>query len=300
MNIYDIIIIGSGPSGLTAAVYARRADKTVLVMEKGTFGGQITSSPKVENIPGFISVSGNEFADKLMEQAMELGAEVEYLEAFSIENGDVKKVVTDDGDYYAKAVIIATGTRHRLLGLPKEEDFIGNGISFCAVCDGAFYKDKTVAVIGGGNSALQEAILLSSLCEKVYLIQNLSFFTGEEKLISEIKTISNIIPITDSTVTALKGDDALTGITIRTGDEARDIAIDGMFTAIGLIPELEPFSKLIRVNNYGYADSNESCTTNVDGIFVAGDCRSKRIRQVATAVSDGAIAALAAIEYIKQ
>ena len=300
MNIYDIIIIGGGPSGLTAAVYARRADKTVLVMEKGTFGGQITSSPKVENIPGFISVSGNEFADKLMEQAMELGAEVECLEAFSIENGDVKKVVTDDGDYYAKAVIIATGTRHRLLGLPKEEDFIGNGISFCAVCDGAFYKDKTVAVIGGGNSALQEAILLSSLCEKVYLIQNLSFFTGEEKLISEMKTISNIIPITDSTVTALKGDDTLTGITIRTGDEARDIAIDGMFTAIGLIPELEPFSKLIRVNNYGYADSNESCTTNVDGIFVAGDCRSKRIRQVATAVSDGAIAALAAIEYIKQ
>lgn len=300
MNIYDIIIIGGGPSGLTAAVYARRADKTVLVMEKGTFGGQITSSPKVENIPGFISVSGNEFADKLMEQAMELGAEVECLEAFSIENGDVKKVVTDDGDYYAKAVIIATGTRHRLLGLPKEEEFIGNGISFCAVCDGAFYKDKTVAVIGGGNSALQEAILLSSLCEKVYLIQNLSFFTGEEKLISEMKTIPNIIPITDSTVTALKGEDALKGITIITGGESQDIDIDGMFTAIGLIPELEPFNKLIRVNPYGYADSDESCMTNVDGIFVAGDCRSKRIRQVATAVSDGAIAALGAIDYIKQ
>ncbi len=299
MNTYDIIIIGGGPSGLTAAVYALRANKTVLVMEKGTFGGQITSSPKVENIPGFLSVSGNEFADKLMEQAMELGADIECLEALSIEDGKIKKVTTDDGDYFAKAVIIAAGTRHRLLGLSKEEDFIGNGISFCAVCDGAFYKGKTVAVIGGGNSALQEAILLSSLSEKVYLIQNLPYFTGEEKLIEEMKTISNIIPITDSIVTAINGDDTFTGITIRTGEKLEDISLDGMFTAIGLIPELEPFSSLINVNSYGYADSGEDCTTNVEGIFVAGDCRSKRIRQVATAVSDGAIAALAAIDYIK-
>ncbi len=300
MNIYDIIIIGAGPGGLTAAIYARRANKTVLVMEKGTFGGQITSSPKVENIPGFISVSGNEFAEKLMEQAMDLGAEIECLEALSIEDGKIKKVTTDDGEYYAKAVIIAAGTRHRLLGLEREEDFIGNGISFCAVCDGAFYKDKTVAVIGGGNSALQEAILLSSLCEKVYLIQNLTYFTGEEKLIEQIETIPNIVPITDSVVTALNGTDALTGITIRTGEKVQDIAIDGMFTAIGLIPQLEPFNTLINVNAYGYADSDEGCLTNVEGIFVAGDCRSKRIRQVATAVSDGAVAALAAVDYIKQ
>lgn len=299
MNIYDIIIIGGGPAGLTAAVYALRANKTVLVMEKGTFGGQITSSPKVENIPGFVSVSGNEFAEKLMEQAMDLGAEIECLEAFSITDGEVKTVTTDDGDYFAKAVIIAAGTRHRLLGLPREEDFIGNGISFCAVCDGAFYQGKEVAVIGGGNSALQESILLSESCSRVYLVQNLDYFTGEEKLISEIKAIPNITPITNAVVDALLGDDHLTGIRIKHGEKYEEIAIDGMFTAIGLIPQLENFNTLINVNSYGYADSGEDCTTNVGGIFVAGDCRSKRIRQVATAVSDGAIAALAAVDYIK-
>ena len=299
MNIYDIIIIGGGPAGLTAAVYALRANKSVLVMEKGTFGGQITSSPKVENIPGFLSLSGNEFADKLMEQAMELGAEIECLEALSVENGATKKVTTDEGDFYAKAVIIAAGTRHRLLGIDKEEDFIGNGISFCAVCDGAFYQGKTVAVIGGGNSALQEAILLSENCEKVYLVQNLDHFTGEEKLIEEINDTKNIIPITGAVVSKLHGEDSLTGITIQKKDGYEDLTIDGMFTAIGLIPELEPFSSLINLNPYGYADSDESCTTNAEGIFVAGDCRSKRIRQVATATSDGAIAALAAIDYIK-
>ena len=299
MNIYDIIIIGGGPAGLTAAIYALRANKTVLVMEKGTFGGQITSSPKVENIPGFTSVSGNEFADKLMEQALNLGAEIECLESLSVTDGEVKTVTTDDGDFFAKAVIIAAGTRHRLLNLPKEEDFIGNGISFCAVCDGAFYQGKTVAVIGGGNSALQEAILLSSLCTKVYLIQNLDYFTGEERLIAEIKDIQNIETVTGALVSELHGTDALTGITITKGGAPRYIPIDGMFTAIGLIPELEPFNSLINVNAYGYADSGEDCTTNIKGIFVAGDCRSKRIRQVATAASDGAVAALAAVDYIK-
>ncbi|MBQ8541254.1 MAG: FAD-dependent oxidoreductase [Clostridia bacterium] len=297
--MYDIIIIGGGPAGLTAAVYALRANKSVLVMEKGTFGGQITSSPKVENIPGFSMVSGNEFADKLMEQAMSLGADIECLEALSVTDGDLKKVTTDEGDYYAKAVIIAAGTRHRLLNLPKEEDFIGNGISFCAVCDGAFYNGKTVAVIGGGNSALQEAILLSETCEKVYIVQNLDYFTGEEKLIEEIKTIPNITPITGAVVTSFLGDESLTGIRIQSSGGEETLALNGMFTAIGLIPELEAFSSLINVNSYGYADSSEDCTTNVDGIFVAGDCRSKRIRQVATAVSDGAVAALAAVDYIK-
>lgn len=299
MNTYDIIIIGGGPAGLTAAIYALRANKTVLVMEKGTFGGQITSSPKVENIPGFLSVSGNEFAEKLVEQAMALGAEIECVEALDMENGAIKKVITDDGDFYAKSVIIATGTRHRLLGIEKEADFIGNGISFCAVCDGAFYEGKTVAVIGGGNSALQEAILLSETCEKVYLIQNLDYFTGEEKLIEQIKQISNITPITGAVVTEISGTTSLNGIRICKGDAYENLAIDGMFTAIGLIPQNDPFKNLIALNPYGYVDSDESCTTNIPGIFVAGDCRSKRIRQVATAVSDGAIAALNACDYIK-
>ena len=297
--IYDIIVIGGGPAGLTAAVYARRANKTVLVMEKGTFGGQITSSPKVENIPGFVSVSGNEFGEALMGQAMELGAEVECLEALSVTDGEIKTVITDDGDYQARAIIVATGTKHRLLGLEREEDFIGNGISFCAVCDGAFYADKTVAVIGGGNSALQEAILLSKTCEKVYVVQNLDYFTGEEKLIEELKATENIVPITGAVVAELLGDDELSGIKIKRGDAIEELKIDGMFTAIGLIPQNEIFASLIKLNDYGYVDSGEDCLTTAEGIFVAGDCRSKRIRQVATAAADGAVAALAACDYLK-
>ena len=297
--IYDIIVIGGGPAGLTAAVYARRANKTVLVMEKGTFGGQITSSPKVENIPGFVSVSGNEFGEALMGQAMELGAEVECLEALSVTDGEIKTVTTDDGDYQARAIIVATGTKHRLLGLEREEDFIGNGISFCAVCDGAFYADKTVAVIGGGNSALQEAILLSKTCEKVYVVQNLDYFTGEEKLIEELKATENIVSITGAVVAELLGDDELSGIKIKRGDAVEELKIDGMFTAIGLIPQNEIFASLIKLNDYGYVDSGEDCLTTAEGIFVAGDCRSKRIRQVATAAADGAVAALAACDYLK-
>ncbi len=297
--VYDIIIIGGGPAGLTAAVYARRANKSVLVMEKGTFGGQITSSPKVENIPGFISVSGNEFAEKLLEQAMELGAEVECIEVLSVEDGDVKKVITDEGEFFARAIIIATGTKHRLLGLNREEDFIGDGISFCAVCDGAFYEGKTVAVIGGGNSALQEALLLAKLCKKVYLVQNLDYFTGEEKLIEEMQVADNISTITGTVVSELIGDDVLTGIRIKTGEEFKNLDIDGMFIAVGLIPQNEIFSSIVKLNDYGYVDSDEACMTTAQGIFVAGDCRSKHIRQVATAVSDGAVAALAACDYLR-
>ena len=297
--IYDIIIIGGGPAGLTAAIYARRANKTVLVMEKGTFGGQITSSPKVENIPGFISVSGNEFGEVLMEQAMELGAEVECLEALSVIDGDIKTVTTDEGDYQARALIIATGTKHRLLGLDREEDFIGNGISFCAVCDGAFYAVKTVAVIGGGNSALQEAILLSKTSKKVYVVQNLDYFTGEERLIEELKTTENVVTIMGAVVTELLGDDELSGIKIKRGEQIEELKIDGMFTAIGLIPQNEIFASLVKLNDWGYVDSGEDCLTTANGIFVAGDCRSKRIRQVATAAADGAVAALAACDYLK-
>ena len=301
MNIYDIIIIGGGPAGLTAAIYALRAGKRVLVIEKGTFGGQITSSPKVENIPGFVSVTGNEFAEKLIEQAMNLGLDVECLEAQGIIDGDIKTVKTDEGDFFSKAVIIATGTKHRLLGIEKEEEFIGNGISFCAVCDGAFYEDKTVAVIGGGNSALQEAVLLSETSKKVYIVQNLDFLTGEAKLIEQLENKDNVEIILGVTVSKLMADKDIKGIVIKkeaTGEEMT-LDIDGMFIAIGLIPQNEIFKGLIELNDWGYVESGEDCKTNCNGIFVAGDCRSKRIRQVATAASDGAIAALAACDYIK-
>lgn len=300
MNLYDIIIIGGGPAGLTAAVYALRANKKVLVIEKGTFGGQITSSPKVENIPGFISVTGNEFAEKLIEQAMNLGADIECCEATEIVNDEIKTVKTDEGDFFGKSVIIATGTKHRLLGIDREEEFIGNGISFCAVCDGAFYEGKTVAVIGGGNSALQEAILLSDNCKKVYVVQNLDYLTGEKKLAEQLENKDNVEIITGVVVKSIVADSEIKGIVITkqlTGEEMT-LDIDGMFTAIGLIPQNEIFSSVVDLNDYGYVDSDESCLTSGNGIFVAGDCRSKRIRQVATAVADGAVAALAACDYI--
>lgn len=298
--MYDIIIIGGGPAGLTAAVYALRANKTVLVLEKGSFGGQITYSPKVENIPGFISVTGNEFAEKLVEQALELGAEIEPTEVFSVKDGDVKTVVTEDGDYEAKAVIIATGAKHRLLGVDNEENLIGNGISFCAVCDGAFYKDEEVAVIGGGNSALQEAILLSDVARKVYVVQNLDFLTGEKKLAEQLYAKENVEIITGSVVKEIIGSEELESIIITKSADGQDRKIDvkGMFVAIGLIPQNAPFADIIGLDSYGYADADESCITASQGIFVAGDCRKKKIRQVATACSDGAIAALAACDYV--
>ena len=297
-NIYDIIVVGGGPAGLTAALYARRANKTVLIIEKGAFGGQITFSPKVENIPGFTELSGNEFADKLVEQVMYQGAEIEIGEVTEIQNGDIKTVVTDMGSYQSKAVIIAVGAKHRLLGLKDDHKWVGNGVSFCAVCDGAFYRDKVVGVVGGGNSALQEALLLSDLASKVIVMQNLDYFTGEQKLVDQLYQKDNVEIILGAVVTEYVGDKDLTGVVIKTANGTQTVELDGLFVAIGLIPQNEPFENVIALNAWGYADSTETCTTKTDGIFVAGDCRSKRIRQVATAVADGAISALAACDYI--
>ena len=297
--MYDIIVIGGGPAGLTAAIYARRANKSVLVIEKGSFGGQITFSPKVENIPGFSEVTGNEFAEKLVEQALGLDAEVECAEVLEIKQGDVKTVVTDSGEFEAKTVIVATGAKHRMLGLPREEEFVGEGISFCAVCDGAFYAGRDVAVIGGGNSALQEAILLADLANKVYVVQNLDFLTGEQKLQEKLAAKENVEIILGHTVKGIIGDTTLTGITIAdSNNNEKQLDIDGMFVAIGLIPQNEAFEGVINLDERGYVTSDENCLTNADGIFVAGDCRSKKIRQVATAAADGAVAALAACDYL--
>ena len=296
--VYDLIIVGGGPAGLTAALYARRANKTALIIEKATFGGQITHSPKVENIPGFLALSGNEFAEKMVEQVMEQGADVEIAEVTEVVDGEIKTVKTDSGDFEGKSVIIATGARHRMLGLERENEFVGEGISFCAVCDGAFYTGKTVAVIGGGNSALQEAIMLSDLCKKVYVVQNLDYFTGEQKLVEILNAKSNVETILGTTVESLMGEGELNGIVVKRGETRRTILIDGMFVAIGLIPQNEFAADLITLNSWGYVDAGENCLTNKKGIFVAGDCRSKRIRQVATACSDGAIAALATCDYV--
>ena len=297
--MYDIIIIGGGPAGLTAALYACRANKKTLVIEKETFGGQITFSPKVENIPGFISLTGNEFAEKLVEQVLEQGADVESCEAIEIRDGEIKTVVTDDGEYQGKSVIIATGAKHRMLGIDGEERFVGEGISFCAVCDGAFYKNKTVAVVGGGNSALQEAILLSDTAKKVYVVQNLDFFTGEKKIVEQLEKLENVEIILGVTVDSFVGDNELEGIVIKnSAGETRKLELDGLFVAIGLIPQNEAFKNVVKLDVRGYAEVDESCETETKGIFVAGDCRTKKIRQVTTAAADGAIAALAACDYV--
>ena len=301
---YDIVIIGGGPAGLTAALYSGRANKSVIILEKETFGGQITYSPKVENIPGFPALSGNEFAEKFTEQVLSHGADVDICEVLSVKkNGDGFTVCTDGGEfdgYDADAVIIATGARHRLLGLEGEEGFIGNGVSFCAVCDGAFYKGKTVAVVGGGNSALQEAILLSDLAAKVYVIQNLDFLTGEESLQCQLGEKTNVEVITGTVLESYIGSGDITGVTVKRVSDGtvREISLDGVFLAVGLVPQNEPFAGLIELDGRGYAVSDEGCTTSVPGIFVAGDCRTKRIRQVTTAASDGAVAALAACDFL--
>ena len=301
LEIYDLIVIGGGPAGLTAALYARRANKTVLILEKNTFGGQITFSPKVENIPGFLSLTGNEFAEKLVEQVLEQGADVELCEATGIRiENDRKVVTTDSGEFSARAVILATGAKHRTLGLPREEQFIGDGISFCAVCDGAFYQGRTVAVIGGGNSALQEALLLCEQASRVIVVQNLDELTGEQKLRDLLAEKKNAEVILGCVVDELLGDETFSGIRIRkvaTG-EMRDLPLDGMFVAIGLLPQNEPFADVVGLDARGYVAADESCLTATPGVFVAGDCRAKRIRQVTTAASDGAVAALAACDYL--
>lgn len=302
--LYDILIIGGGPAGLTAAVYARRSGKTALVLEKDAFGGQITNSPAVENIPGFERVSGTEFADRLTDQALAQGAELESADAVSLvrdEDGVFTVKSVDGKEYRGRAVILAAGTKHRTLGLPREEEFIGNGISFCAVCDGAFCKDRPVAVVGGGNSALQEALLLSELCEQVTVIQNLPELTGEKPLRDALMEKENVDIIFSSQLAAYEGDPAtgLTGVLVKHENGLKErVRANMVFLAVGLEPQNAPFSALVPLDLRGYADAGEDCATGVPGLFAAGDCRRKRIRQVATAASDGAVAALAACDYL--
>ena len=301
--MYDVIVVGGGPAGMTAALYALRNGKSALVIEKTGFGGQITHSPKVENYPGTLSMSGNEFADKTLEQILAQGAEIEFETVTEVRvEGDTKVVLTEEGSRFeGKTVVLATGVRHRMLGLPGEDDLVGEGISFCAVCDGDFYTGKTVCVAGGGNSALQEAILLAEKCREVIMLQDMPFFTGESRLQDVLFSRSNVRGLTQIKITGLLVKDGeLTGVAIEntaTG-EKQEIACDGLFVAIGLIPENEPFKDLADLNSYGYFDTDEQCVTKTPGIFVAGDCRSKRVRQLTTAVADGATAALAACSYI--
>lgn len=298
--MHDLIIIGGGPAGLTAAVYARRAGKSVLILEKNTFGGQITWSPRVENFPGFASVSGAELGDLMTNQAMEQGAEVELEEAVGLRlDGDVKTVLCESGEtYQARAVILAAGARPRPLGLAREEELTGSGVNYCAVCDGAFFAGMPVAVVGGGNSALQDAMLLSETSSKVYLIHRRDSFRGEQALADQLAKKPNVEILLNARVTALLGEEALSAITVEQAGAEREIPVEGIFVAVGHQPDQAAFADFVALDAAGYADSGEDCETKTPGLFVAGDCRRKSVRQLTTAVADGAVAALAACRYL--
>lgn len=299
--MWDIIIVGAGTAGLTAAVYAGRAGKKVMLLEHSIHGGQIINTSQVENFPGFAQIAGFEFATALYEQAVSFGAELVYEECQRIENvGNYKKVVTSRGEYETKSVILATGARPRLIGVAKEESFIGRGISFCATCDGAFYKDKVVAVVGGGNTAFDDALVLSNLAKKVYLIHRSQKFSAEKQLVDKVFAKNNVEFILDSVVKELLGDKRIEGLQVLNTESGamREIAVDGMFVAIGYQPTNEAFKDVVELDKAGYIVAGEDCHTSCEGIFAAGDCRTKNIRQLTTATADGTVAALAACEYI--
>lgn len=301
IKTYDIAIVGAGPAGLTAAIYGIRAGKTVVVFEHKSFGGQIVSTPEVENYPGIKNISGFEFAMNLYNQAMDLGAEYINEKVIKVSDGqNIKKVITTKNEYYAKAVILATGVTRRPLGLEGEEELIGKGISYCATCDGAFFRGRDVAVVGGGNTALEDALFLSNYCNKVYLIHRRDAFRAEKQIVNSILQRDNVEIIYDSVVEELLYEDVLQGIKIKNvvTNKQSDISISGLFIAVGQIPDNEHFEELIELDKSGYVIAEEDCTTDSAGIFTAGDCRTKSVRQLTTAVSDGAVSAIGACSFI--
>ncbi|MBP3233207.1 MAG: FAD-dependent oxidoreductase [Eubacterium sp.] len=300
--MYDIIIVGGGPAGLTAAIYGLRNGKSVFVIEKSVFGGQIVNSPKVENIPGFESISGDVFADKLLDQAMGQGAEVTLENVTSVEKtNDSFKVSTEEGgSYEGRTVILATGTTHRTLGLEGEEELIGNGISFCAVCDGDFYRNKDVVMIGGGNSALVESGLLTDIVSKLTILQDMPFFTADQKLQNQVLTKENVEAHVSTRILGYETEGGvLTGVKYEESGVQKVAKCDGVFLAVGLVPDNGAFASLTELDERGYFVPQNICNTHTPGLFVAGDCCRKTLRQVATACSDGAYAAIGACDYLR-
>lgn len=291
----DIIIIGAGPAGMTSAIYAKRAGYNPLVFEKNTYGGQIINSSEVANYPGIKKIDGYTFATKIYEQLKELEIEVKHEEVINIKKNDKTiNVITNKNEYECKSVIIATGLTKRKLNIENEEKLIGKGISYCATCDGAFFKENDVAVVGGGNTALEDAIFLSNYCKHVYLINRTENFKAEKSLLDSFKQKNNTEIITSANVKKLVGKEKLEKIEL---DNGKILNISGLFIAIGQIPNCN-FDIIEKEN--GFIKSNEECTTNIPGIFVAGDIRNKSVRQIVTSVSDGAVAAINAVKYIEK
>ena len=299
--MYDIGIIGGGTAGMTAAVYGQRAGKKTLIIEGGAFGGQITSSPNVENYPGIASVSGSEFSMNLLDQATKLGADTVTEQVTGIrDEGSQKVIVTGSNEYPCKSVILATGVTHRHLGAPGEERLAGAGVSYCATCDGMFFRGRDVAVIGGGSTALQDAEFLSNYCKKVYLIHRRDEFRGEDNIVKRLREKENVEFILSATVKEIAGEDAVEKLILnhkKTGEES-ELAVAGVFVAVGQIPKNEVFADVVKLDAGGFILASEDCLTSHPGIFAAGDCRTKEVRQLTTAAADGAVAALAACKYI--
>lgn len=299
--MYDIVIVGAGTAGMSAAIYGVRSGKKVLLLEEKNYGGQIVNTPEVENYPGIIKTSGFEFATNLFNQAKSLGAEIKYEKALKIEdNGTLKTIVTNKNTYEAKTVIIATGAKNRQLRLENEKKLIGSGVSYCATCDGMFFRGRDVAVVGGGNTALEDAMFLSNYCNKVYIIHRRDKLRGEEKIAKAISEKDNIEMVWNSNVIKILGDNQVEGITVKNSVDGseKNIKVSGLFIAVGQEPDNYDFQSVIKLDEKGYVIAGEDCRTETNGIFTAGDCRIKSVRQLTTAASDGAVAAIGACEYI--
>lgn len=299
--MYDIVIVGAGTAGMSAAIYGVRSGKKVLLLEEKNYGGQIVNTPEVENYPGIIKTSGFEFATNLFNQAKSLGAEIKYEKALKIEdNGTLKTIVTNKNTYEAKTVIIATGAKNRQLRLENEKKLIGSGVSYCATCDGMFFRGRDVAVVGGGNTALEDAMFLSNYCNKVYIIHRRDKLRGEDKIAKAISEKENIQLVWNSNVIKILGDNQVEGITLKNSVDGseKNIKVSGLFIAVGQEPDNYDFQSVIKLDEKGYVIAGEDCRTETNGIFTAGDCRTKSVRQLTTAASDGAVAAIGACEYI--
>ena len=296
--MYDIIVVGAGPAGLTAAIYARRAAKSVLVLEANSFGGQIINTPDIENYPAAMHISGFDFANNIYNQAVELGAEIKFEKVVSISDGKEKTVNTRKNKYTCKALILATGSENRKLGVEGEDELVGRGISYCATCDGNFYRGKIACVVGGGNTAIEDALYLSDIAKKVYLIHRRDEFRGEEASVAKLKQRENVEFVLNSNVTRLNAEGKLESIEVTDkSGSVRTIETDGLFVAVGRIPENQNFAGVIDLDSSGYIVAGEDCRTNVPGIFVAGDNRVKNVRQLVTATADGAVAATEAVKF---
>ena len=298
----DIIIVGAGPAGLSAAIYARRAGMNTVVYEAESYGGQIINTPEIENYPAIAKISGFDFADGLYKQAEALGAEIKFDKVTEIRpvEGGFEVATEYSGTETCKAVVLAVGAKNRHMGIAREEELTGKGISYCATCDGAFYKGKTVAVTGGGNTAVEDAIYLCGMAEKVYLVHRRNEFRAEETLVNAAKAIENLEFVTPYVVKELKGEPKLSSVVLENREDGseKELAVDGLFVAIGQEPATASFKDLVTLTG-GYIEAGEDCRTNVPGIFAAGDGRTKKVRQLTTACADGAVAALAAVDFIK-